>query len=133
MAAPASASLGSAAPGGTIRANLGAVQVTDNRGFGASWTATVSATAFTTGGGTTAETIPAANVVYNISALSQTTGSATFTSVPTTGLSTAPQAVVNATNVAGDTFAAWDPLIVVSVPPAAVAGPYTATITHSVS
>ena len=90
MTAPASATLGSAAPGGTIRAGLGSVQVTDNRGFGASWTATVSATAFTTGGGTAAETIPAADAVYDISALSQTTGPATFTSVPATTLSRGP-------------------------------------------
>ena len=133
MTAPASASLGSAAPGGSIRSDLGSVQVTDNRGFGASWTATVSATAFTTGRGTPAETIPAADAAYDISALSQTIGSATFTSMPATDLSTAPQAVVSATNVGGDTFAAWDPAIVVSVPPTAVSGPYTATITHSVS
>ena len=38
MTAPASASLGSAAPGGTTSANLGTVQVTDDRGFGATWT-----------------------------------------------------------------------------------------------
>ena len=82
ITAPPSASLGSAAPGGTISANLGTVQVTDGRGFGASWTATVSATAFTTGGGTPAETIPAADATYGITALSQTTGPATFTFVP---------------------------------------------------
>ena len=133
MTAPASTTLGSAAPGGTIRAGLGSVQVTDNRGFGASWTATVSATAFTTGGGTAAETIPAADAVYDISALSQTTGPATFASVPATTLTAAPQAVVTATNVGGNTFAAWTPVIVVSVPPTAVAGAYAATITHSVS
>jgi hypothetical protein len=86
-----------------------------------------------TSGGTVAETIPAGNAVYDISELSQTMGSATFTSVPATDLSTAPQAVVSATNVGGDTFAAWDPLIVVYVPPTAVGGTYTATITHSVS
>ena len=44
ITAPATASLGSAAPGGTVSAGLGTVQVTDDRGFGAGWTATVSAT-----------------------------------------------------------------------------------------
>ena len=133
ITAPAIASLGSADPGGTISANLGTVQVTDNRGFGASWTATVSTTAFTTGRGTPAEIIPAGDASYAISALTQTTGSATFGFVPLTNLSVAPQAVVTATNVAGNTSASWNPLINISVPATAVGGTYTATITHSVS
>src|SRR4029077_6720259 len=56
---PATASLGSGPPGGTISSHPRAVQVTDNRGFGADWTATVSSTGFATGTGTQAETIPA--------------------------------------------------------------------------
>jgi uncharacterized repeat protein (TIGR01451 family) len=130
---PGSASLGSADPGGTAAASLGTVQVTDNRGFGANWTATVSATAFTTGTGVPRETIPVGNVSYNISGLSHTTGSATFSDVPVTTFSTDPQAVVSATNVAGNTSATWEPLIEVHVPPGAIAGTYTATITHSAS
>jgi hypothetical protein len=133
ITAPASASLGSADPGGTISASLGAVQVTDGRGFGASWTATVSTSAFTTGRGTPPEIIPATDATYGISALSQTTGPATFAFVPLTNLSTAPQAVVTATGVTGNTTATWNPLINVSVPATAVGGTYTATITHSVS
>ena len=130
---PASASLGSAAPGGTISASLGTVQVTDHRGFGANWTATVATSAFSTGTGIPVETIPAGSATYDISALSQATGSATFTFAPATTLSTTPQAVVSATNIAGNTSAAWNPLIEVSVPPTVIAGLYTATITHSVS
>ena len=130
---PASASLGSAAPGGTLSAALGTVQVTDNRGFGAGWTATVSATAFTTGNGTPAETIPPGDVSYDITGLGQTTGSASFTPVPVTNLTVTSQTVVSATNVNGNTSVAWDPLIDVHVPDAAIAGQYTATITHSVS
>ena len=133
MTAPASASLGSAAPGGTTSANLGTVQVTDDRGFGATWTATVAATAFTTGAGTPTETISVRRVTYGISALSQTTGPATFTFVPLTRLDVTPQAIVSVTNVTGNTTAAWNPLINVSVPATAVGGLYTATITHSVS
>ena len=133
ITAPASASLGSTDPGGTIHANLGTVQVTDNRGFGANWTATVSTTAFTTGAGTPAETIPAGNASYTISALSQTTGSATFSAAPLTNLRTTPRAVVTATNVAGNTSATWNPLINIRVPASAIGGAYTATITHSVS
>ena len=133
MTAPASASLGSADPGATISANLGTVQVTDDRGFGADWTATVAATAFTTGAGTPPEIISVRRATYGISALSQTTGPATFTFVPLTRLNITPQAVVSATNVTGNTTAAWNPLINVSVPATAVGGLYTATITHSVS
>jgi hypothetical protein len=130
---PATASLGSAPPGGTLGSDLGTVQVTDDRGFGADWTATVSGTSFATGSGTPAETIPVTNAQYDITALGATTGPATFTPVPVTQLSTGPQPVVSATNVAGNTTVSWDPTIQVSVPSTAIGGDYTATITHSVS
>jgi choice-of-anchor A domain-containing protein/uncharacterized repeat protein (TIGR01451 family) len=129
---PDDANLGSAAPGGTISASLGTVQVTDNQGFGASWTATVSATGFTTGTATAPETIPASDVLYNISSLT-TSGPATFSFTPATTLSASAQAVVSATSVDGNNSASWDPLIDLTVPASAIAGPYTATITHSVS
>ena len=133
MTAPVSASLGSVAPGGSVSASLGTVQVTDNRGFGADWTATVSATGFTTGNGTAPETIPVGDAFYDITRFGSTTGSATFAAAPDTNLSGTPQPIVSATNVGGDTSATWDPLIDVHVPAAAVAGQYTATIVHSVS
>jgi uncharacterized repeat protein (TIGR01451 family) len=132
ISVPFSAFLGSADPGGSVSADLGTVQVTDNRGFGAGWTVTVTATDFTTGTATPAETVPVGDASYDISALSHT-GSAIFSSVPHIGLSAAAQAVVSATNVAGNTSATWDPLINVAVPATAVGGPYTATITHSVA
>jgi uncharacterized repeat protein (TIGR01451 family) len=133
ITAPATASLGSVAPGGTLRSDLGTVQVTDDRGFGASWTATVSSTGFATGTGTESETIPAGDAQYDITALTETSGPATFTPVPVTQLSASPQAVVSATNVAGNTSVSWDPAIEVNVPANAISGGYTATITHSVS
>jgi hypothetical protein len=130
---PATASLGSAPPGGTLSAGLGTVQVTDDRGFGADWTATVSSTGFATGTGTQAETIPAGAARYLIAALNSATGPATFTPVPSVRLNASPRAVVSATNVTGNTTVSWDPTIRVSVPATAVSGDYTATITHSVS
>ena len=130
---PANANLGSAAPGGNLSASLGNVQVSDNRGFGANWTATVSGTNFTTGTATPAETVPVNDAFYNISGLSQSSGPATFTHTAVTDLNANPQVVVSATSVAGNTAAAWNPLIQLAIPSAAVAGPYTATITHSVS
>jgi large repetitive protein len=133
ITAPATASLGSIARGGTLRSHLGTVQVTDDRGVGASWTATVSSTNFATSTGTEAETIPASDAQYDITALTEAIGPATFTMVPVTQLSASPQAVVSATNVAGNTTVSWDPIIGVDVPANAIIGGYTATITHSVS
>jgi uncharacterized repeat protein (TIGR01451 family) len=133
ITAPASASLGSAAPGGTAAASLGIVQVTDGRAGVAGWTVTTSATDFTTGVGNAAETIPVHDARYLISGFTSTTGSATFTPTPATVLASTPQAVVAATNVDGDNSAAWNPVIQVSVPSGAVGGAYTATITHSVT
>jgi uncharacterized repeat protein (TIGR01451 family) len=133
ISAPGSADLGTAAPGRTASARLGTVQVTDGRAGLTGWTATVSSTDFTTGGGKAAETIPAADILYSISGFASTTGSATLTRTPGTNLSAALQAVAQATNVHGDNSAAWSPLIQVAVPSGAVAGTYSATITHSVS
>jgi hypothetical protein len=65
--------------------------------------------------------------------VAEATGPATFTPVPSVQLSASPQAVVSATNVAGNTTVSWDPAIEVSVPATAIACDYTATITHSVS
>ena len=131
---PAGADLGTADPGATANAGLGLVEVTDDRALaGATWTATVSSTNFTTGAGATAETIPAADTTYFINALASTTGTAIFTPTPVTILSGAAQAVVTTTNGNGDNSASWDPAVQVSVPATAVAGTYTATITHSVS
>jgi hypothetical protein len=80
-----------------------------------------------------AQTIPVDDAQYLISSFTATTGSATFTPTPVTDMSTAAQAVVTATNVHGDNSAAWNPVVQVSVPSGAVAGTYSATITHSVS
>ncbi len=65
MTAPTAAALPDVAPGGTTSAKLGTVTVTDARGLtGATWTATVSATAPATGAGTAAQKIPLGGVTY---------------------------------------------------------------------
>ena len=125
--------LGAGPPGATIAASLGTVAVTDGRGFGADWAAAVSASDFTTGGGSPAETIPAGDALYDITGLTTATGPATFGYVPQTDLSPNPQDVVNATNVDGNTTVTWNPLIQVTVPGGAIGGTYTGTIVHSVS
>jgi uncharacterized repeat protein (TIGR01451 family) len=133
ITAPASADLGAGPPGATIRANLGTVQVTDGRGFGADWSAVVSSSDFTTGGGSPTETIPVGDASYAISSLTTATGPATFGYVPDVGLSQSPQGVVNATNVNGNTTVTWNPVVQVKVPAGAVRGAYSATIVQSVS
>ena len=82
MTAPATAALGDGAPGATIESSLGTVQVTDGRGFGADWSASVSSSSFTTGVGGPAETIPVSDALYDISGLTTATGPATFGFVP---------------------------------------------------
>src|SRR4051812_19281972 len=80
VSVPASAALGSVAPGASLSAQLGSVSVTDLRALlTAAWTASVSSTAFTTGGGTTAETVPLSAVSYWSGAATATSGVGTFT------------------------------------------------------
>jgi hypothetical protein len=132
MTAPATADLGSGAPDTTITGALGTVAVTDDRALlGATWTATASATDWTTGGGTAAETIPATDVGYAPGAITTTpaTGLATGTAITLAG--TPAPVVTLATN--GDNTAAWDPAIAVAVPVTATGGVYTSTLTQSVS
>jgi hypothetical protein len=133
MTAPATAALGAGPVGGTITASLGTVAVTDGRGFGADWAAAVSASDFTTGGGTPAETIPAGDATYDITGLATATGPATFGYTPQTDLSPNPQDIVNATGVDGNTAVTWNPLIQVTIPGGAIGGTYTGTIVHSVT
>jgi large repetitive protein len=135
---PSSAAMPSAKAGGSTGAQLGTVTVTDQRGStGASWTATVTATPFVTGGGTTAETIPLAQVSYWSGPATAVTGTGTFTP----GQPTAATAVTLATGRSAFTLASgspvnaasWNPTLSVAVPAGAVSGKYTATITHSVA
>jgi large repetitive protein len=133
LTGPASAVLGSGLPGATIAASLGIFQVTDGRGFGADWSAAVSSSDFTTGGGGPAQTIPIGDALYDISGLSSAIGPATFGYVPQVVLSANPQDVVNASNVVGNTTVIWSPVVQVTVPGGAVGGTYSATIVHSVS
>lgn len=135
---PATAALGTGTPGGTVSGALGAVTVTDGRGLlVASWTASVTSTAFTTGGGTTAETVPNTDVSYWSGLATATTGVGVFTPGQATALlaqalSTSRTAYTLTAGV-GNNTATWNPTIVVAVPAAAVVGTYTGTVTHSVA
>jgi hypothetical protein len=134
ISVPATASLGSVASGSThLTALLGDVRVTDARASTAgSWTATVSSTSFTTGGGTPAETIPNSDVNYDPGQALSPTGTAVFTpGAP--GFLSAPITAFSAASEVGTTSVDWNPQITVTIPAAAVAGTYTGTITHSVA
>jgi hypothetical protein len=132
MTAPATADLGSGAPGTTISGTAGPVTVTDDRALlTAAWTATASATSWTTGGGTPNETIPASDVGYNPGTIT-TTGTITATGTPITLSGAATPVVVGSAGV-GDNTATWNPVLAVAVPAAAVGGVYAGTLTHSVS
>ena len=134
MTAPSSAAIGAGDPGTTIAGALGAVTVTDVRAaLDATWTATASSTAWTTGGGTPAETIPAGDVTYTAGALTASTGTATFAPQAPFALSGAPHDTVITTAITGNNTATWDPTLTVAVPPAAVGGVYAGTISQSVA
>src|SRR4051812_7123657 len=77
ISVPAAASFGSFATGArTITANLGTVTVTtaSTLPHNASWVATVSTTAFTTGGGSSAERVATSSVSYLSGSATTTTG-----------------------------------------------------------
>jgi hypothetical protein len=132
MTAPATVDLGTNAPGNTITGSVGTVTVTDDRALlVAAWTAVASASAWTTGGGTPAETIPAGDVGYGPGSIT-TTGTITATGTPIT-LSGVPAPVVTGSAGVGNNTAAWDPTLAVAVPAAAVGGAYTGILTQSVS
>jgi hypothetical protein len=138
ISVPATATLPTVVPGGRASGQLGTVTVTDTRGSGpATWTATVSATAFITGGGSAGETIPLTSTSYWSGPATAVTGSGTLTpgqplSINAVNLSSARAAFSLA---AGSSLnsASWNPTLVISVPAAAIGGRYTATITHSVA
>jgi hypothetical protein len=137
ITAPATATLASASLGaGSVSGQLGTVTVSDQRGaLLGSWTASVISTAFTTGGGSSNETIPATDVGYNPGVVTASTG----TGLPVPGVLTAlgnistSQTAFVETAELGPTSVSWNPTVTVTLPPTTVAGTYTGTITHSVA
>jgi hypothetical protein len=128
MTVPASATLGSGAPGTTISAPIGSCTVTDLRALAAaSWTVTAAETNFANG----ANTIPATAATYTPGTVT-TTGTITVTPSTVT-LSNTAQTVVAGTAGVGNNTASWNPTVGVAVPANAVGGIYTGTLTQSVA
>jgi hypothetical protein len=139
ISAPASSDLGTGSTGsGTLSAQLGGVTVTDTRGaLAGTWTATVSSTDFTTGGGTANETIAKGQVTYWSGTATASSGTAVFLPGQATALNaqdlSAARTAFSASAIVGNNSASWNPTLTVNVPAAAVAGTYTGTVTHSVA
>jgi hypothetical protein len=132
MTAPTAVDLGGGAPGTTIAGPLGTVSVTDDRALlSATWTATASASDWTTGAATPAETVPVGDVGYDPGTITHT-GTVITTGTPIT-LSATPAPDVTATAGVGDDTATWDPTLSVHVPASAVGGTYTGTLAEAVS
>ncbi|MER5334962.1 hypothetical protein [Micromonospora sp. NPDC002717] len=135
---PPSVNVGSVFAGSSITGELGTVTVNDERAaLNATWTATVSSSAFTTGGGTAAETIPPALVEYWSGAATSVTGTgALVPGQPTQNDAvtlSVPRTAFSKTSGAGDNSASWAPDIRIAIPASAVGGTYRGVITHSVA
>ncbi|WP_182901166.1 hypothetical protein [Microbispora sp. H10830] len=134
---PGSANLGSVAQGGTISASMGTVTVADSRAGIPPWTATVSATNFTTGSGTPAQTITTANVFYWSGPVTASSGVGTRNPGQPTAASrvalTSPVTAFSGRKQATPMSTSWQPTVVIIIPSNAAAGVYTGTITHSVA
>jgi hypothetical protein len=136
ISAPAlTVDLGSTAPGGTLTTQLGAVAVTDTRGDGGTWTATVSSSSFTSGLNTIANTA----LKYWSGAETASTGTGGLltpghlTSSDAQVLSASRTAFGRSGDGTGANSATWNPTVVIKVPATATAGLYAGTITHSVA
>ncbi|WFE37161.1 hypothetical protein [Micromonospora sp. WMMD998] len=138
ISVPPSVNLGAVFAGSTVTGQLGNVTVTDSRSaLSATWTATVSSTAFTTGGGTPSETVLPNLVEYWSGPAISTTGTGTFvpgqpTSADAVTLNL-PRTAFSKTSGSGNNSATWNPSLRITIPADAVGGTYTGVITHSVA
>lgn len=133
---PATVALNSVLPGSTVTVTLTGIKVTDNRAGTTGWTATVISTVFegekkdVQGG--SSHSIAASYASYN-AGTAAVTGTATVTTTgKQTDLSTA-KIVQTAGAVQGNNTATWSGALELAAPSDAIAGDYTAVVTHSAS
>ena len=120
---------------GSIEGSLGAINVTDTRRHldSPTWTASVAISAFTDSAGV--EISPNA-IGYEVGPVANGSGGgATYlrSDLWSQRDRSKSHAAVTASNISGINSATWDPTITVFIPSTALAGRYTATVTHSVS
>ena len=135
VSAPASVDLGSVDTGSaSIADQLGPVTVTDLRGaLESDWTASVSASAFTTGTATAHETVAASDVDYLSGSATATTGLGTFTAGGAQTDLSADRLAFEQAGGTGNNSATWNPEITLNLSASQVAGDYTGTVVHSVA
>ncbi|MCH7232035.1 hypothetical protein L0U85_14390 [Glycomyces sp. L485] len=137
ISVPEAADLGIVDPATTASGQIGSVTVTDERAqLTASWTASVSADAFTTGGASPEETIPTSDVRYWSGLATATSGVGVFTPaqpLPANAVTlSTDRTAFTLTAGVGNNSASWNPTVLVDVPADAVAGVYTGAVTHTV-
>ncbi|MEV0202684.1 hypothetical protein [Nonomuraea sp. NPDC050691] len=134
---PNTANLGAGSRGGSISASLGTITVNDTRSGNRTWTATVSATDFTTGSGSGLETITKAHIAYWSGPTTAQTGTGTRTPGQATAAQkvalTVPVVAFRASKGPTGTSTSWQPTIVIDIPQGAISGGYTGSIIHSVA
>lgn len=128
ITAPTSAAFGSLNPGAIATLPLNEVQVRDSRAGITGWTATVSSTNFKS----EAREIPATNLSYTAGIATVTGIAVVATTLVQVDLSTAKPVQI-ATAVVGNNTATWTGTLALTVPSDALAGDYTAVVTHSAS
>lgn len=134
ISVPPAANLGSVPAGTSSLSNqLGPVTVTASGLVAPSFTATVSSSGFTNGGG---QTIPNSSISYwsgpATAALLQNATPGQLNAGNAINLSVSRTAF-RSTGLALSITTTWNPTVVVAIPAAAVAGTYSGTITHSVA
>lgn len=110
----------------SVTGSLGNTTVTDPRGVELGWVVTTSSTSFVNG----ATTITADDVAYAAGTVTET-GTVDVVSTDLEDMTVAT-AVATAT-ASGNNTATWNPTLTVTLPPSALAGTYTGTITTSVA
>lgn len=117
------------APGTVITGTLTGVTVTDATASTAGWNASVEISDFVTTPAT--KTIPASSLTYTATTpVNSGPSTATFADVaPVTGGATA---LIQTATTNGNNAASWNAGLSLAVPADALAGDYTATLTHSV-
>jgi hypothetical protein len=130
--------LGAGFPGASLSGQLGSVRVSDTRvELNTVWTATVTATDFTTPGGGPARTISNSRMSYWSGPATLTLGLGTRVSgQPTSAQAQSldvPRTAFAKTSGSGINDTTWQPTLVMAIPATAVGGMYHGTVTHSVA
>ena len=134
IAAATSVTLSGAAAGASsLTGSLGTVTVTDTRGAPtAVWTATVTATSFTTGLASADETVSPSSITYSSGPGSAASGQV-GTMVPSSSVTLGSSRVAASWSGIGNNTVSWSPTLTFALKPSQVRGTYTGTVTHSVS